>query len=107
MVMVEAIITMEDTPICVADPYDLILDEGIDEVYRIMEPCRNCGELRPRGDLSMSINGICHLCRACPDARKRDTAEILAVWERMDEGAADGDEEGAADEHDDENDKEE
>jgi hypothetical protein len=87
---------MEDNPICVSDPYDLILDEGIDEVYRIMEPCRNCGELRPRGDLSMSINGICHLCRANPDARKRDTTDILAVWERMDEAAFD---EGDPDEH--------
>ncbi len=104
--MGEAIIMMEDERICVCNPYDLILDEGIDEVYRIMEPCRNCGELRPRGDLSMGINHICHLCRANPDARKRNTAEILAVWERMDEGAADDVDEGAADEQQNENDRE-
>ncbi len=94
----EAIIMMEDERICVCDPYDLILDEGIDEVYRAMEPCRNCGELRPRGDLSMQIDHICHLCQANPGGRERDTAEILAVWERMDEGSPDDDEEGAADE---------
>jgi hypothetical protein len=102
MVTIEAITMMDDERICITDPYDLILEEGIDEVYRIMEPCRNCGELRPRGDLSMSINGICHLCRANPNARKRDTTEILAVWERMDEGTSDDDEEDATDEHNDE-----
>lgn len=92
---------MENSPTCVADPYDLILAEGIDEVYRLMEPCRNCGELRPRGDFAMSINGICHLCRSNPDARKRDTRDILDLWERMDEGAFDGeDDEGAAVDHD-------
>jgi hypothetical protein len=36
----EAILMMEETPICVADPYDLILEESIYEVYRAMEPCR-------------------------------------------------------------------
>ena len=99
MMMIKVNVMITDETICVADPYDLILAEGIDEVYRIMEPCRNCGELRPRGDLAMSINGTCHLCRANPNARKRDTREILAIWEEMDEAAFKDDEnEGDADE---------
>jgi hypothetical protein len=66
---------------------------------------RNCGELRPRGDLAMSINGICHLCRANPAARQRDTREILDIWEKMDEGAFEGKEdEGTEDEHDEDQD---
>nr|MDO8086393.1 hypothetical protein [Candidatus Sigynarchaeum springense] len=71
-----------------------------------MAPCRNCGELWPRDDFSMAINGICHLCRANPEARKRDTRRILARWEELDEAAFDDedgdmhDDEGDADEHD-------
>ncbi len=82
----------------VESPFDLVEAEGIEEVHRIMGPCRNCGELRPRDDFSMSIDHVCHLCRLNPDARKRDTAEILTLWEQMDEGAADDDDDGTTDE---------
>jgi hypothetical protein len=81
----------------VESPFDLIEADGIDEVHRIMAPCRNCGELRPRDDFSMGIDGICHLCRVCPEIRKRDTIKILALWEQLDEAAFDDDD---ADEHD-------
>jgi hypothetical protein len=84
----------------VESPFDLIEAEGIDEVHRIMAPCRNCGELRPRDDFSMGINGICHLCRVSPEIRERDTTKILALWEQLDEAALDDDDEGDADEHD-------
>jgi hypothetical protein len=84
----------------VESPFDLIEAEGIEEVHRIMAPCRNCGELRPREDFSMGINGICHLCRVNPDTRKRDTTKILALWEELDEAASNDDDEGDADEHD-------
>ena len=86
----------------VESPFDLIEAEGIEEVHRIMAPCRNCGELRPRDDFSMRIDDLCHLCRANPNARQRDTAKIRALWEQMDEGDFDDDDEDAADEHDDE-----
>ena len=84
----------------VESPFDLIEAEGIEEVHRLMAPCRNCGELRPRSDLSMSISGICPLCRANTDVRKRDTTKILAMWEDMDEAAI-ADDDDDADEHDD------
>ncbi len=71
----------------VESPYDLLEAENIEEVHRIMAPCRNCGELRPRDDFSMCINGICHLCRINPEARRRDTARILAQWEELDDAA--------------------
>ncbi len=83
----------------VESPFDLVEAEGIEEVHRIMEPCRNCGELRPRDDFSMGVDAVCHLCRLNPDARKRDTAEILALWEHMDEADLDEGDEGP-DEHD-------
>ncbi len=50
----------------VESPFDLVEAEGIEEVRRIMEPCRNCGELRPRDDFSMGIDAVCHLCRLNP-----------------------------------------
>jgi hypothetical protein len=80
----------------VESPFDLIEAEGIDDVHRIMAPCRNCGELRPRDEFSMAIDGTCHLCRANADVRKRDTRKILSMWEDLDEAAFD---EGDADEH--------
>jgi len=92
-----------DLEICrVESPYDLLEAENIEEIHRIMAPCRNCGEFRPRDDFSMAINGICHLCRINPDARKRDTRRILAQWEELDEAASNDehDDEGDADEHD-------
>ncbi len=80
----------------VESPFDLIEAEGIEEVHRIMQPCRNCGELRPRDEFSMTIDGMCHLCRANAEVRKRDTAKILQMWEDMDD-AASADDEGEGD----------
>ena len=87
----------------VESPYDLLEAENVEEVHHIMAPCRNCGELRPRDGFSMAINGICHLCRANPATRRRDTRQILAQWEELDEAAfadeEDDDDEGDKGEH--------
>jgi hypothetical protein len=90
----------------IESPETLIADEGIDEVHRLMQPCRNCGELRPRGDLFMSIDATCLQCRDRPETRQRDTTKILALWEQLDDAAAGGDE-YEDDDDDDENDDEE
>lgn len=41
---------------------DLLSEEDPDMVHRLMTPCQNCGELRPRDDPSIMHGGICHLC---------------------------------------------
>lgn len=46
---------------------ELIEEEGADEVFRFLSPCRNCGELVSKGNLH---DGICNLC-SCSETHAR------------------------------------
>ena len=77
------------------DCTDLIHEEGASEVFRLMTPCKNCGELRPRDDPTMlATGGICYLCsksdfhaekRAMSEGCSRNTETLASIARKITE----------------------
>jgi len=73
---------------------DLFREEGVEEVLRLMIPCKNCGELRPRDDPEILRTGCCYLCnksdfhrekRATSDGCSANTRTLAKLVEKLED----------------------